>query len=119
MVRNRRECMHLVRVCFGLLTGKHVFQVAFYGLGLNTSIILNAIGFGTPSAELHGAEAIVTNLKNVSSGNMILAAAGLIPGAWTTFFLIDWWGRKPIQLLGFTMLTVLYVTMGTSHSSYL
>ena len=43
---------------------------------------------------------------------MILSAAGLIPGVWTTFLLVDWWGRKPIQLMGFVMLTILYLIMG-------
>ncbi|KAI9610370.1 hypothetical protein H4Q26_006509 [Puccinia striiformis f. sp. tritici PST-130] len=27
--------------------------------------------------------------------------AGLIPGYWATFAFIDWWGRKPIQFMGF------------------
>ncbi len=87
-------------------------KVAFYGLGLNTSIILQAIGFGTPSADLVGTMRVYQNLKNIAVGNMILSAAGLIPGFWATFLLVDTWGRKPVQLLGFTMLTILYVTMG-------
>ena len=57
---------------------------------------------------------VYLNLKNISVGNMILAVAGLIPGAWTTFLFVDTWGRKPIQLLGFIMLTILYVIMGAS-----
>jgi PHS family inorganic phosphate transporter-like MFS transporter len=48
----------------------------------------------------------------VSLGNTILAVAGLIPGYYATFFLIDSWGRKPIQLMGFTILTVLFIIMG-------
>ena len=60
-----------------------------------------------------GVEAVYENLKNIAVGNMILAVAGLIPGAWTTFLFIDHWGRKPIQLLGFVMLTILYIIMGT------
>ncbi|KAL7279321.1 hypothetical protein ACG7TL_007162 [Trametes sanguinea] len=89
--------------------------VAFYGLGLNTSIILQAIGFGSPSADVTGTSAVYTNLKNISVGNMILAVAGLIPGAWTTFLVIDFWGRKPVQLLGFVMLTILYIVMGFAY----
>ncbi|KAJ8496622.1 hypothetical protein ONZ51_g1027 [Trametes cubensis] len=89
--------------------------VAFYGLGLNTSIILQAIGFGSPSAKVTGVEAVYENLKNIAVGNMILAVAGLIPGAWTTFLFIDYWGRKPIQLLGFVMLTILYIIMGFAY----
>ena len=87
-------------------------DIAFYGLGLNSSIILNAIGFGTPSSSLTGTNKVYQNLKNITVGNMILSAAGLIPGYWATFLVIDKWGRKPIQLMGFTMLTILFVIMG-------
>ena len=89
-------------------------QIAFYGLGLNSSIILNAIGFGTPDKSLTGGLKIYTNLKNICVGNMILSAAGLIPGYWATFLFIDSWGRKPIQLMGFIMLTILFIIMGVS-----
>jgi MFS transporter, PHS family, inorganic phosphate transporter len=52
-------------------------------------------------------------LKNVAVGNVILSVAGLIPGYWTTFLFIDSWGRKPIQFMGFTALTIIFVIMGT------
>ncbi|KAI0325442.1 phosphate transporter [Cubamyces sp. BRFM 1775] len=99
----------------GMCYSWFAIDVAFYGLGLNTSIILQAIGFGSPSATVTGVEAVYENLKNIAVGNMILAVAGLIPGAWTTFLFIDHWGRKPIQLLGFVMLTILYIIMGFSY----
>jgi PHS family inorganic phosphate transporter-like MFS transporter len=41
-----------------------------------------------------------------------LSAAGLIPGYYATFLLIDKWGRRPIQLMGFIMLTIIFVIMG-------
>ncbi|EJF64691.1 phosphate transporter [Dichomitus squalens] len=90
-------------------------DIAFYGLGLNSSVILNAIGFGSPSPTLKGGEKIYTNLKNITIGNMVLSAAGLIPGYWATFLVIDKWGRKPIQLMGFTMLTILFIIMGFGY----
>ena len=37
---------------------------------------------------------------------------GLIPGYLFSFLLIDSWGRKPIQLMGFSMLTVIFIIMG-------
>lgn len=46
---------------------------------------------------------------------MILISAGLIPGYLPTFLLIDNWGRKPIQLMGFTVLTVLFCCMGFGY----
>jgi PHS family inorganic phosphate transporter-like MFS transporter len=46
-------------------------------------------------------------------GNLILSAGGLLPGYYAAFFLIDSWGRKPIQLMGFIVLTILFATLGT------
>ncbi|KAF7330440.1 putative inorganic phosphate transporter [Mycena venus] len=91
--------------------GDCLFVIAFYGLGLNSSIILQAIGFGTPLSS--GTRGVYDNLHNVTIGNLILSVAGLIPGYWVSFLFIDSWGRKPIQLLGFTMLTLLFIIMGT------
>ncbi|KAH9902623.1 phosphate transporter [Cubamyces lactineus] len=107
----RENLVPLLGMCYSWFA----IDVAFYGLGLNTSIILQAIGFGSPSATVTGVEAVYENLKNIAVGNMILAVAGLIPGAWTTFLFIDYWGRKPIQLLGFVMLTILYIIMGFAY----
>jgi len=85
-------------------------QIAFYGLGLNSSIVLKTIGFGTSPQT--GSLGVYQSLKNVSVGNIILAVGGLIPGYWATFLFIDSWGRKPIQLMGFFILTILFIIMG-------
>lgn len=82
-------------------------------MGLNSSIVLQAIGFGTPLTK--GTQAVYDNLKNICVGNLILSAGGLIPGYYFSFFLIDSWGRKPIQLMGFSVLTVLFVILGFGY----
>ncbi len=46
---------------------------------------------------------------------MILSAAGLIPGYYASMLLIDSWGRKPIQLMGFAILTILFAAMGFGY----
>ena len=89
-------------------------QIAFYGLGLNSSIILTAIGFGSPSASLTGVDAMYESLKNTCLGNLILSVAGFVPGYWAAFLVIDRWGRKSLQLMGFAVLTVLFIAMGQS-----
>jgi PHS family inorganic phosphate transporter-like MFS transporter len=76
---------------------------------------LQAIGFGPPPST--GVLGIYQNLKNISVGNLILSAAGLIPGYWVCFLFIDSWGRKPIQLMGFIVLTILFVILGKSFSA--
>jgi hypothetical protein len=91
-------------------------QIAFYGLGLNNSIILQAIGFGTPPGK--GVLGVYQNLRNVCVGNLILSAAGLIPGYYFTFLFIDKWGRKPIQLMGFIMLAILFIILGEFFASF-
>lgn len=96
-----------------LLTTNPSLQIAFYGLGLNSSIILSTIGFGTPGDS--GSLKVYRNLMNICVGNLILSVAGLIPGYWVTFALVDIWGRKPIQFMGFTMLTILFVIMGFGY----
>jgi len=101
------------KILFGTSYSWFALDIAFYGLGLNSSIILTAIGFGSPSSK--GDRAVYDNLHNICVGNLILSAAGLIPGYWVSFFLIDSWGRKPIQLMGFCILTVLFVVLGFGY----
>ncbi|KAK7051065.1 hypothetical protein VNI00_005177 [Paramarasmius palmivorus] len=105
-----------LKVLIGCAYSWFALDIAFYGLGLNSSIILQAIGFGTPPTA-GTALGVYDNLKNICVGNLILSAAGLIPGYWVCFLFVDSWGRKPIQLMGFTVLTVLFVIMGESVHS--
>ncbi|KAK0485074.1 phosphate transporter [Armillaria novae-zelandiae] len=103
------------KVLIGTAYSWFALDIAFYGLGLNSSIILQAIGFGTPLTS--GSQKVYDNLKNISTGNLILSAAGLIPGYWVCFLFIDSWGRKPIQLMGFIMLTIIFVIMGFGYDA--
>nr|BAB43910.1 phosphate transporter [Pholiota nameko] len=101
------------KILFGTAYSWFALDIAFYGLGLNSGIILQAIGFGNPTST--GTQAIYDNLKNICVGNLILSAAGLIPGYWVSFLFIDKWGRKPIQLMGFIALTILFVILGFGY----
>jgi len=106
-------------VLLGTAYSWFALDIAFYGLGLNSSVILSAIGFGGISGQAskklgHGGT-IYKNLYNISVGNLILSVAGLIPGYWVTFLFIDSWGRKPIQLMGFIILTIIFCCMGFGY----
>jgi PHS family inorganic phosphate transporter-like MFS transporter len=105
------------KVLLGTAYSWFALDIAFYGLGLNSSIVLTAIGFGTSPQK--GSLGVYQSLHNVSVGNIILAVAGLIPGYWASFLLIDSWGRKPIQLMGFTILTVLFIIMGFGYHTFI
>lgn len=78
---------------------------AFYGLGLNNSIILSAIGWT-------GGKNVYETFYRNAVGNLILICAGAIPGYWVTVATVDTIGRKPIQLAGFILLTILFIIIG-------
>lgn len=78
---------------------------AFYGLGLNNSIILGAIGWT-------GGKNVYQIFYRNAVGNLILICAGAIPGYWVTVATVDTIGRKPIQIAGFSILTILFIAIG-------
>lgn len=83
-------------------------SLAFYGLGLNNSIILSAIGWT-------GGKNVYETFYRNAVGNLILVAAGAIPGYWVTVATVDTIGRKPIQLAGFIILTILFIVIGFAY----
>jgi MFS transporter, PHS family, inorganic phosphate transporter len=95
------------KVLLGTAGSWFALDVAFYGLGLNTTTVLTAIGYATSTKGL-----VYTYLHNLAAGNCILIIAGAIPGYWTTVALVDTIGRKPIQLGGFIILTLLFIVWG-------
>jgi MFS transporter, PHS family, inorganic phosphate transporter len=123
-------CLNLTTFADCFFVRQFALDVAFYGLGLNSSyalnslrapwapsrrvsgssrswrrIILGAIGYGSVNTGTPQYIRFQT-LYNLSVGNIILSVAGRIPGYWVSFLFIDSWGRKPIQLMGFVMLTI-------------
>lgn len=100
------------KVLLGTAGSWFFLDVAFYGLGLNNTIILGAIGYskGNTMYEIFRRNAV---------GNLILVCAGAIPGYWVTVFTVDTLGRKPIQFMGFTMLTILFVIIGFAYEKLL
>jgi PHS family inorganic phosphate transporter-like MFS transporter len=80
-------------------------DIAFYGLGLNSSTVLGTIGFG-------GKENVYRLIYNAAIGNLVLVCAGSIPGYWCTVAFSDFLGRKTIQISGFIILTLLFAIIG-------
>ncbi|RPD61045.1 phosphate transporter, partial [Lentinus tigrinus ALCF2SS1-7] len=103
---------------FGTAYSWFALDVAFYGLGLNTPIILEGINFGDVAKPgdpgFLAPQAVYGTLRNLAVGNIILSVAGYVPGYWATFLVVDKWGRKPIQLMGFIVLTILFIIMGSA-----
>jgi len=93
------------KILLGTAGSWFVFDVAFYGLGLNSSTVLTAIGYA-------GGPTVYHQLYNLAAGNAILTCAGAIPGYWLSVATVDTVGRKPIQLGGFILLTALFIVWG-------
>ena len=100
------------KVLLGTSLSWFFLDIAFYGLGLNNSIILKNIGFASSSDPFLA-------LWNISIGNILIAVLGTVPGYWFTVFLVDVWGRKPIQLMGFGVLTALFLVLGVAYHQIL
>ncbi|CAE6442849.1 unnamed protein product [Rhizoctonia solani] len=102
-----------LKLLFGMAYAWFALDIPFYTLGLNTPGMLKALGFISKDCPREYKATNAHNiLRGVSRGNIILAAGGLIPGYWFTFLFIDSWGRKPIQIMGFIVLTILFISIG-------
>ncbi|KUJ15025.1 putative inorganic phosphate transporter PHO84 [Mollisia scopiformis] len=97
------------RILLGTAGSWFFLDVAYYGLGLNNSIILAAIGYS-------GGSNMYEIFRRTAVGNLILVCAGAIPGYWVSVATIDTLGRKPIQIMGFSMLTILFIVIGFAYN---
>jgi len=95
------------KVLLGTAGSWFLLDVAFYGIGLNATTILTAIGYGSGNAAN-----VYEFFYRLAAGNLILVCAGAIPGYWVTVATVDTLGRKPIQLMGFIILTIIFCIMG-------
>lgn len=86
------EWKHL-KTLIGTAATWFLVDITFYGINLNQSSILSAIGFTNGSTW--------GKLMKTASGNLIITIAGFLPGYFFTMFTIDRVGRKPVQLIGF------------------
>ncbi|CAK7896902.1 inorganic phosphate transporter Pho84p [[Candida] anglica] len=96
------------RILLGTAGTWFMLDVAFYGLGLNSATILSVIGYAS-------SKNVYWKLYNSAAGNLILICAGSLPGYWATVATIDTVGRKPIQMGGFAILTILFVAIGFGY----
>ncbi|KAG9403946.1 phosphate transporter [Aphanomyces cochlioides] len=98
-----------LKVLIGCAACWFFLDIGYYGTNLNTPAILSIIGYGTPTSK--GNQKIYDDLWNRAVGTAIINMCGTVPGYWFTVFLVEPWGRKPIQYMGFTMLTILFLVL--------
>ncbi|KAJ3100376.1 phosphate transporter [Phlyctochytrium planicorne] len=94
-------------------------DIAFYGIQLNNSTVLNLINFNGP-AKVDGKTPVddVWNLYyQTAVGNIIIACAGTVPGYWFTVYFVEKWGRKPIQYMGFAAITLILIILAADWSN--
>ncbi|KAA8650174.1 hypothetical protein EYZ11_008518 [Aspergillus tanneri] len=96
------------KILLGTAGSWFFLDIAFYGLGLNNSIILSAIGW-------NGGSNVYEYFYRNAIGNLILICAGAMPGYWVTVATVDTLGRKPIQLVGFAILTIIFIVIGFAY----
>ncbi|PRP84986.1 hypothetical protein PROFUN_07274 [Planoprotostelium fungivorum] len=87
------------KVLLGTASAWFLLDVAYYGITLNQSYIIDQIGF-TQNGDAY------TLFMSIAKGNTVAVCMGLLPGYWVATALIDVVGRKPLQIFGFAGLTI-------------
>ncbi|PWN87903.1 putative PHO84-inorganic phosphate permease [Acaromyces ingoldii] len=95
---------------FGTAACWFLVDITFYGINLNQSSILTAIGF--TNGNTYG------KLMKTATGNLIITVAGFLPGYFFTIGLVDVVGRKPIQIMGFTMNALFLGILAGKYNEY-
>jgi PHS family inorganic phosphate transporter-like MFS transporter len=101
-----------LKTLFGATSTWFLLDIAFCGTNLNQSVPLADIGFSTGKTHYD------VLMKN-AVGNLIIAAAGYVPGYFVTIFLIERLGRRWIQVQGFFICALMFGILagGYSHLS--
>ncbi|GAA5795150.1 hypothetical protein HPULCUR_000504 [Helicostylum pulchrum] len=103
-----RQWKHF-KVLLGTSLSWFFLDIAFYGISLNNSYILIAIGFSNKPTPY---ETLWWN----ALGQIIITVLGSVPGYYLTVFFVESWGRRTIQIMGFTMCTSLYIILSAAYT---
>ncbi|QRW08590.1 ATPase [Ceratobasidium sp. AG-Ba] len=88
------------KLLIGTALSWFLVDIAFYGINLNTSVVLQQIGFdGAGNNAWH-------KMFRIATGNLIITALGFVPGYYVTVLTVERLGRKFIQIQGFIMSSV-------------
>ncbi|KAI2634566.1 major facilitator superfamily domain-containing protein [Xylaria nigripes] len=89
------------KVLFATAVGWMLYDIAFYGVSLNQSIVLASIGFADGKTPYE-------KMWKTAVGNIIATMAGSLPGVYIGVFLPDLIGRRNLQLYASLITAVLY-----------
>jgi PHS family inorganic phosphate transporter-like MFS transporter len=82
-------------------------DIAYYSQSLFQSTVFSTVGWLPSSKTLNPLD----ELYDVGRAQAIVSLASIIPGYWFTVATIECMGRRPIQIMGFTLMTALMALM--------
>ncbi|KAJ5376708.1 hypothetical protein N7509_013594, partial [Penicillium cosmopolitanum] len=103
------------RVLFATSAAWFLYDIAYYGVNLNQSVVLTRIGFAKGATPWE-------TLYNTAIGNIIVQAAGYLPGFYVGIFLPDRIGRVRQQFITCVGVCIMYaiwagISSPTAHTS--
>lgn len=96
------------KVLLGTSLSWFLLDISFYGLGLNNTYVLSAIGYAKKDTAF---ETLWAN----TVGQIIITCLGSVPGYYLTVIFIERLGRRKIQIMGFTMTTILFTILAAAY----
>ena len=88
-----------------------LLDIAFYSTNIFNPTVLAEIGFGNV-----GALSLVDQIRTLAIGNVVLALFASVPGYWAAVALIDRAGRRPLQYIGFAVMTVAFLALSFAYA---
>ncbi|KAK7023920.1 metabolite transporter [Favolaschia claudopus] len=103
------EWRHL-KILIGTTMSWFLLDVIFYGISLNQSIFISALGFANSKDPWEF-------LWQQGVANIIIAVGGFLPGYYFTLFTIEYFGRKKIQIMGLVMNAIIFAAMAGKYEA--
>ena len=101
------------KVLFGAAYCWFALDIAWYGLSLNQTRILNIINYNGSNSG-----SVFDSFYQKGLGALIIACMGTVPGYWVTVGLVDRIGRKTIQYLGFGVITAILALLSLAFDFF-
>ncbi len=104
-------------VLFGTAASWFLLDIAFYFSNIFNPTVLTHIGFASskPTTFLLAHQAVLT----LAEGNILIALFATVPGYWAAVALIDRWGRRSLQIIGFGIMAFSFAILSFFYSSLL
>ncbi|KAJ6479452.1 major facilitator superfamily domain-containing protein [Mycena vitilis] len=103
------EWRHL-KILIGTTMSWFLLDVIFYGISLNQSIFIAALGLANSKDPWEF-------LWQQGVANVIIAVGGFLPGYYFTLFTIEYLGRKTIQIMGLVMNVIIFAVMAGKYTA--